>query len=163
VVDHWKEILYNLHLNRCVARVCCKSDRHWLSLMAARQQLHTDNRWVWRRSRPSRHDSFRCMQAIAADTVIAYITHDNRHDSVKPALSEATWRLVTFIRTHVTFCRLAMRFRNVLSDCSFRYAPLAFSPRSTHSFFPKASLVVCYQSVCVWLSCSCASCLVFLH
>jgi len=40
-----------LYLNRCVAGVCCKSARHWLT--AAPQQLHTDNRWVWRR--PSGH------------------------------------------------------------------------------------------------------------
>ena len=41
----------NVYLNRCVARLCCKSARHWLT--AATQQLHTDNRCVWRR--PSGH------------------------------------------------------------------------------------------------------------
>jgi len=41
---------------------------------------------------------FRYMQAITADTVIAYVTHDDRHNIivvVKPARSEAraaTWR-----------------------------------------------------------------------
>jgi len=35
-------------------------------------QLDTDHRWVWRRL------CFRYMQAIPADTVIAYITHDDR-------------------------------------------------------------------------------------
>jgi len=37
---------------------------------------------------------FRCTQAIIADTVIAYITHDNNPSSVKPAWCEATRQLV---------------------------------------------------------------------
>jgi len=38
------------------------------------------------------------MQAITADTAIAYITHDDQYiTSVKPAQSEATWRLVYII------------------------------------------------------------------
>jgi len=37
------------------------------------------------------------MQAITADTIIAYIAHDDRPIiSVKPARSEATWRLAVF-------------------------------------------------------------------
>ena len=42
---------------------------------------------------------FRDIQAMTADTVIAYITYDDRPNnitSVKPARSEATWRLVNF-------------------------------------------------------------------
>jgi len=76
-------VLTYLSLNRCVTRVCCKSARHWL---AAPAQLHTCNRWVWRRSA--------AVQVITAGIVVAYITHDDRPVSVKPARSEATWRLV---------------------------------------------------------------------
>jgi len=37
------------------------------------------------------------MQAIAADSVIAYVTHDDRPISVKPARSETTWGLVELL------------------------------------------------------------------
>ena len=66
---------HSVYLN-CVARVCCKSARHWLTV--APYQLHTDNRWMWRRPRPpGRAHCLICMQAITADTVIDYITHDD--------------------------------------------------------------------------------------
>ena len=67
--EHWY-----LCLDRCVATVRCKSARHRLT--ASPQQLHTDNRWVWRL--PSGHKmAVRCLQVITADAVIAHITHDN--------------------------------------------------------------------------------------
>jgi len=38
---------HHLCLNRCAARVCCKSVRYWLT--AVPQQFHTDKRRAWRR------------------------------------------------------------------------------------------------------------------
>ena len=71
-----------LYLNRCIARVCCKSARHWLT--AAPLQLHTDNRWVWRRP---------AVVFQMPDTVIAYITHDDR-----PNISSVSSRHVASLR-----------------------------------------------------------------
>ena len=64
--------ILSLHLNRCVARVCCKSVCRWLT--AAPYELHTvaDGRGVVQLL------CFGRIQAITADTVIAYITHDDR-------------------------------------------------------------------------------------
>ena len=66
-----------LSLSRCAVRMCCKSARHWMtaapystapySLLPYRQ-LHVGGQLL----------SFRCTEAITADSVIAYITRDDR-------------------------------------------------------------------------------------
>jgi len=61
---------YLYYLNRCVARECCKSARQWLT--AALKQLHTDNRWVWRRPRWRRPRQLLCFGCN--------YSHDDRPD-----------------------------------------------------------------------------------
>jgi len=68
-------------LNHCVARVCCKSARHWLTAAPSNSTQTTHACGV------DQLLCFRCMQAITADTVIVYITHDDR-----PNISSASCR-----------------------------------------------------------------------
>jgi len=97
-----------LYLNRCVARMCCKSVRHWLT--AAPQQLHTDNRWVWHIGhRDIQLLCFRCTQSACDNCRHRYRLHYPRRPaqyiiSVKPERSEATWRLVNFWQMTSTYC-----------------------------------------------------------
>jgi len=65
-------------LNHCVARVCCKSARHWLTAAPSNSTQTTHACGV------DQLLCFRCMQAITADTVIVYITHDDR-PNISPA------------------------------------------------------------------------------
>ena len=75
---------YNRSFNRCVARVCCKSARHWLTLPPTNSTQTTDGRGVGQLL------CFGCMLAITAHDVIAYITVDDR-----PNISSASSRLRT--------------------------------------------------------------------
>ena len=76
--------VYNLSFNRCVARVCCKSARHWLTVPPSNSTQTTDGRSVGQLL------CFGCMLAITAHDVIAYITLDDR-----PNISSALSRLRT--------------------------------------------------------------------
>ena len=60
--------------------VCCKSSRHWLTAAPYSNSTETtDGRGVGHGHRDILQLlCFRCMQAITADTVFAYITHDYR-------------------------------------------------------------------------------------
>jgi len=66
-------------LHRCVARMCCKSARHWMTAAPPSDSTQiTDGCGVGQLL------CFRCMQTITADTLIAYFTHDDR-----PSISSA--------------------------------------------------------------------------
>jgi len=65
-----------------VARRCCKSARHWFATAAYSNSTQiTDGCGVGQLL------CFRCMQTITADTVIAYVTHNDR-----PNISSASSR-----------------------------------------------------------------------
>jgi len=64
------EIQLHLYLNRFVARICCKSVRHWLTAAPSNSTEITNGCDVGQLL------CFRRTQAILADTVIACITHD---------------------------------------------------------------------------------------
>jgi len=60
----------HLYLNRCVATMCCKSARHWLTALP--WQLHTDIRWACR-PHPVGHDGVGHDNSCVSDV----ITHDD--------------------------------------------------------------------------------------
>ena len=87
------------------------------------------------------------MQAITADTVIAYITHDDRPMSVKPAQSEATWRLVVNIshRQEVVykFCKLLSKTQQNVSAPTLRAIQFKVFCTMSAPFVGRPSTVIC--------------------
>jgi len=69
----------NLYLNRCVARVCCKSARHWLTAGPSNSTQIIDGRGVGYRD-IRQLLCFTRMQAITADTVSTMTTSVERSD-----------------------------------------------------------------------------------
>ena len=55
------------------ARMCCKSARHWLTAAP-----HSNSTQITDGCGIGQLLCFRCMQTITADTVIAYVTHNDR-------------------------------------------------------------------------------------
>jgi len=116
-----------LYLNHCVARECCKSASHWLT--AAPEQLNTDNRWVWCRPRLSAHMIavvFQ-MQAITADTVIAYITHENQpQNHLRQASTERSDVVSCFPKYFCFTASVSRLLHDTCAGCSLIITDITF-------------------------------------
>jgi len=118
------DIAGNLSVNFCVARVCCKSVRHWVTAAPSNSTQITGGGGV------DQLLCFRCMQAIAVDTVIAYITHDDRPNvssasskAKRPGLYLRYWNFITQPSLTRPACQGAARAYSMFYSCFFSFLP----------------------------------------
>ena len=120
--------------NRCVARVCCKSVDHWLTAAHA----YSNSTQITDGCAIGQLLCFRCMQAVTADTVIAYITHEEYlAKPMRACFCRFVWaRYVVWpllYGLHIASCDRRLDERYEVIDLTFAaYQPTDSRSRKTH-------------------------------